>query len=276
MASERVIWLSEQRVGSSLVARIGRRGNDLLAEFPGTGVLTVNLKSSRASFEPARGAHELALKKINASLVAALLRHLRGGLTLHGSATSIGESAVAFVGPSGAGKSTMAAALCARPDTQLVADDTVAFELDDDPSSSVEVDVSPTQAEAWLLPDALRFLGFQGDGSEKIPVSLRNPTNTRLSLRAIVGLVFDARAHQPTMRSLRGHEAFQLLSSSVIRFVIDDPAAQAREFEQLRRVAQCCKIWELRRPRSLRDLETSIELVGRLYHSRGIEEGDLL
>jgi len=276
VASERVIWLSEQRVGSSLVARIGRRGDDLLAEFPGTGVLTANLKSSRANFEPVRGANELAVKKINASLVTALLRHLRGGLTLHASATGIGESAVAFVGPSGSGKSTMAAALCARPDTQLVADDTIAFELDEDSFSTFDVDVSPTQAEAWLLPDALRFLGFQGDGSEKVPVSLRNPTKTRLSLRAIVGLVFDARAHQPTIRSLRGHEAFQLLSSSVIRFVIDDPAAQAREFEQLCRVAHSCKILELRRSRSLRDLDRSIELVGRLYYSRGIEEGDLL
>lgn len=275
MASERITWLGEQRVGASLVARIGRRGEELLAEFPGCGVLAANLSSSQASFEPDPNVDQVIVKKLTASLIPALLRHLQGGLTLHGSACWMADTAVAFVGPSGAGKSTLAAALCAMAGAELIADDTVALEPREDVSSPFGVDVLPTQSEVWLLPDARRSLGLDGALREKMPVTFRRPTKARLPLHAVVGLVFDSKARQSTIRPLRGHDALELLSSSVIRFLIDDPTAVAREFDQLRCLVQKCQVWELRRPRALREFEVSVELARRLYYSEDVAQREV-
>ena len=83
-------------------------------------------------------------------------------------------------------------------------------------------------------------------------------------LAALVGLVFDPNAEAPALTPLRGQDAFAMVSRSIIRFAIDDPAAQLREFEQLRILVRRCSVFELRRPLELAQLESSAGLVSHL------------
>lgn len=79
-------------------------------------------------------------------VVLGVALHQRGRLTLHASAVSIGDRAVAFVGQKGAGKSTMVAALQARGHA-LLTDDVLAI----DPETHC---VDPAFPQIKLCPDA--------------------------------------------------------------------------------------------------------------------------
>jgi hypothetical protein len=270
-ASPQTTWLSEQRVDGKLAARIGRRGEDLVAEFPNAGTFVASARGRKIHVEPVAGGNPAALEKLALSLFDAFARHLQGKATLHGGAAGLKNSAIALVGPSGAGKSTLTSALCTSG-LDLVADDTVATEI---PVSSCNapVQVIPTQTTAWLLPSSRLALGLEPGISGKAAVTLRPTTAPVLGLIAIVGLVFDPVRVQPAIRRLRGQDAFSLLAKSVIRFVIDDPNAQLHEFDQLKILAMKCPIFELRRPRDLAQLQKSAELIkGLLAESGRMEE----
>ncbi len=67
------------------------------------------------------------------------------------------------------------------------------------------------------------------------------------------------------MRRLHGHDAFTVLADSAFRFVIDEPSAQEREFEQFRSLVRHCAVFELRRPRDLGGLARSVACVEALF-----------
>jgi hypothetical protein len=256
-------WLGERRVAGRIIARIGRKGADLIAEFPQIGTLTASRDGLQVRFEQSAGAPPSAVQKCRETVVDALVRHLQGKITLHGAAVATSDRAIAVIGPSGSGKSTIAATLCTGSNVQLVADDTVALELPETNDCSGPVEVVATQARVWLLPDACLALGF-GPQSQKVPVSFETHAFARLSLDAVVALVFDETARRPTLRRLRGQEAFAELAGSVIRFLIDEPEAQQREFDQLRLLMEKCQVFELRRARDLSHLRLSAELAAGL------------
>src|SRR4051812_48215414 len=101
------IWLGEQLVNERVVARVGRRGKELIAEFADLGVLVANLEQRSTRFEGKPGADAAVLQKLMASVVDALARHIRGKMSIHASAVACGSEVVVLVGPSGAGKSTL-------------------------------------------------------------------------------------------------------------------------------------------------------------------------
>jgi ABC-type sugar transport system ATPase subunit len=200
--------------------------------------------------------------KLNASVIQGLIRHLQGKITLHASAVEVAGRAVALVGASGAGKSTLAAAICAENGACLVGDDTVAIEL---PEHGVDLPVTvvPSQRMAWLLPDSRVALGIISSSPGKASVELAVAPTTP-SLMAIVGLRFDESATKPTLKRVRGQQAFSLLANATIRFVLDEPAAQVREFDQLQSLVERCPVFELSRPRDLGKLRLSTDIVHRL------------
>jgi hypothetical protein len=264
----RITWVGESRIHGKVVARVGRRaGGDLVAELLNVGTLAADPGGDNARFEPVPGMSTTMLDKLTASVLDALARHAQGKMTLHGGGVALRSRAVVFVGPSGAGKSTLAASLCTRPSIELVADDTVALELPEDLDQAGPIEVVPTQATAWLLPDTRAALGIGPQPSErgKLPVAVR-PFASRARLGAIVGLSFDPNVDQPELRRLRGQEALALLSGSLIRWIIDDPAVQAREFEQLRVLVQQCPIFELKRAFDMMRLRRSAELIEQLLN----------
>jgi hypothetical protein len=265
MTTLRTSWLSECRVDGAVAVKVGRRGSDLLVEFAGIGTFAWSRRGGLKQVTPDAGVPVARLNKLSASLVDALGRHLEGKITLHGAAVRRGSEAIALVGPSGAGKSTLAAALCATPGLQLVADDTIAIELLQHPDRCADIEIVPTQTEAWLLPEARRALGFDATSPNKVPIAVSSKSVDRIFLTAVVYLVFDGDKSPPVLRQLRGHQAFSILSSSAIRLVVDEPAAQLREFDQLRLLVERCPIWELRRSNNLAQLGLSADRVREVY-----------
>jgi hypothetical protein len=262
-------WLAANSLAGKTIVRVGRRGDELIAEFVGMGRLMTTAGGANAHFEPAEGAPRDTLQKLRASLVEAFVRHAQGKMTLHGGAMSLDSLAVAFVGPSGSGKSTLTAALCLDGKIGLVADDTVAIEFADTPSPAGSVEVVPTQKAAWLLPEARKALGFDAACAGKQAIPFRSCSSKALKLAAVVGLVFDADAAYPELTRLRGQEAFATLFQSTIRFVIDDPLAQLREMDQLNILVQACPVYELRRARDLNQLGHAAIHIRQLLTSSG-------
>jgi hypothetical protein len=265
-------WLSEQRVRGRVAARVGRRGDDLIAEFPNVGTVVAGPRGERFYVEAVVGSNPVLLEKLNQSLVAALVRHAQRKVTLHGAAVGIGSKAIALIGPSRAGKSTLAGTLCAGGECDLVSDDTVAVEINETDENNKAAEILPTQTKLWLLPDACQALGFDAPILEgKNGVAVPATSRSELCLMAIVGLRVDRDATEPRLRRLRGHEAFSCLCSSTIRLVVDDPEAQRHEFDQLRGLVNSCLIMELRRPSDLGKLRLSADLVRPLLESGSTE-----
>ena len=236
-------WISEQRADGHVLFRVGRRAGSPVAEFLGLGTLLASRDGSSWSFDPSPDADPADIEKVRAGLAPALLRHLAGKVTFHGAAVAWTGSAVAFIGESGAGMWTLAAALCADYGGALVADDTAAIELEPD-----RVELAPTEQLHWLIGS---------DTDVKSAVAPRACVSGRTRLRALCRLVFDDSASEVTLRRVRGLPSLELMIGSIIRFVVDEPAAQERELEQLSVLARVVPIYELRRPRSMRLLAAS-------------------
>jgi hypothetical protein len=96
-----------------------------------------------------------------------------------------------------------------------------------------------------------------------------------LDLKAIVSLTFDSKVNAAILRRVRGQESFAVLTSSAVRFVIDDPTAQEREFDQFRSLVDCCPIFELLRPRDLAALDQSVDYVRALLMDESAFEGSI-
>ena len=246
------LWLSEYAENGELRFRIGREGDRLIADWPGVGTLRADPQRGTSSFEAAAGAEPEIVAKVETSLARALLRHLEAKLTLHGAAAQIGDVAVAMVGRSGDGKSTFAAALARRPRAAFLADDTLAIEF-----QACGVFVKATEQVSWLVPDARAAFNLP-PGEYK---SAASPPRVAegAPLRLLVVPAFGD-VQRPTLERIRGVAVLAGLVPAVVRFVIDDPAVQMREIEQLERLASAVPIYSLVRPRALERLDESIDL----------------
>jgi hypothetical protein len=257
-----VQWISEQLENGALAFRVGRRGEELVAEFAGIGTLFASKHGEASRFEPLAGAPPVLVEKVKGSLVPALLRHASSRLTLHGSAIAKGGGAVACIGLSGTGKSTLAASLCARHGTALVADDTAAIDLDD-----AGAKILPTERVSWLVNGS----DTPARGEEKWAVPPRAVASSPMTLRAVCTLVFDETAPAATLRQLRGHEALAALVPAVVRLVVDVPAVHEWELEELGRLVAGVPIHELRRPPGPEGAAVSARRIAALL---GGTEGD--
>ena len=244
-------WISEERDDDARVLfRIGRRSDGLVAEFAGIGTLSATRDGGVSSFDPAPGADPVLVQKTRSGVASALLRHLAGKITLHGCAVAWGDSAIACVGESRVGKSTLAARLCEEHGGALVSDDTTAIEFE-----SNRVELSPTERVHWLIARQANETGALVD--VKGAVTPRACAQGRPQLAAVCHLVFDDTVPDVSLRRLRGHHALEPLISVTIRFVLDEPSMQEREFEQLNALADRVPVYELRRPHSMHLLDPS-------------------
>lgn len=251
-----VEWIAEHREHDWVGFRIGRAGDDWVAEWPGYAVLRARADGSNARFEAAASADPLLTRKLHRGLARALVRHLEGGLGLHGAAVAFGARAVVLVGASGAGKSTLAATLVHARGASLVADDTIDIELDDRGSALV----TPTDDVSWLLPDAAERLGVSGPGAEKHCIESPRRAVAPVPVVAIVRLgTTDARSL--ILEEHRGVAALGELVSEVIRFKITDPRAHARESEQLAALVASAPVFRLDRPRDGSTVEAAADTI---------------
>jgi len=188
--------------------------------------------------------------------VRALVRHLEGRTTLHGSAVALAGRAVVFLGESGAGKSTCAADLCGRLDAELLADDTV--EVETDRGTLV---VRPSEASHWLLRDAAEALGHARPEGWKGPVDAVHVATHALPIAALISLTFGPEGLPPALTPLRGLAAFAAINTSFVRFVFDDPAVAVRDLDAIAALVAAVPMMTLVRPRSLTMLDRTAALL---------------
>ncbi len=234
-ASSETTWLAWIEVDTRIDFRVGRSGDQLIAEWPGLATLRADRKSAEGEITFANGVDPKWRAKLERGLAAAMLRQLRGELTLHASALASNDRAVLLLGPSGAGKSTLAAVLAQRPEMNLLADDTspISFEAD-------HACVSMGDPELWLLEDARVAIGASENGPGKRPVTFASKATNRLKIQAIVALSYgDVSA--PALTPLRGHAVLARLLEGTVRFVIDEPEVQLREISQLEELVRTTK-----------------------------------
>jgi hypothetical protein len=184
----------------------------------------------------------------------------RDMISLHGSVVAIGQHAVALLGDAGIGKSTLAASLAQRGHAVL-SDDVAAFTERADGRWWVQ----PGYPRLRLEPRALRTArrpdaGAVMTGSNKRYIALSARADARswrfASTPCPLGAVYELR---------RGHEVAQALTASVmgadrvallLRYVRPpvlppDPAARARDFERLGRLAKSIPVRRLAVPEGL-------------------------
>lgn len=254
-----VRWIREWTVKGRLAYRVGRSGDELVAEWPGFAVLLTDRMGEHARFITAPDADPEIVSKFCRGLVNALLRHARGELTLHASAVERDGRALLCVGDSGAGKSSLAFAACRLDGVNLVSDDTAALLL-----RNGIAEIEPTEDVCWLSGEALA-LTSASHVARKAPVATARRATSLSRVCAVVSLVFDDARSVPRLRKVLGTEAFALLARSMFRLICDDPEVDLRDFGQLSALAAAVDVFELRRPRDIGKIGASVDTVIRLF-----------
>ena len=160
----------------------------------------------------------------------ALLRHLRGQLSLHASAVSIEGRAAVFIGASGSGKSTFAAYLGGRGYAML-ADDVA--HIDRAPSREGKGDsflVQPSEVAHYLMQDACEALGIPAEEERAKTRVVAANVGDKAELAAMFCFVDADDIH---VTRLTGFQTIEVLSPCVARFVFDDPGVLRADLERL-------------------------------------------
>lgn len=254
-----VLWLADCSDDGEVLFRIGRRGEEVIAEWSDTARLVARRDGTGARLEPMPGVTVDDLDKIRNGSAVLLVRHLEGRLALHGAVVAEGDRAVALLGRSGQGKSTLAAAICAAGAT-LYSDDAIAI----DPVGG-KLLVQPLERTHWLDASARRALGI-GAASDDDGVKVAFPASATgkapAELVAIVDLAFD----DAPVRLVRtaGLDAMASLVPQAVRFALDDAERHKRELEMLTEIVAAVPTYRLERRRDFALLPSAVRLVRSL------------
>jgi hypothetical protein len=261
------VLLGAEELAAGIHARLFRTAVGLRLEFDDTGTFEVADQGTAITWAP-RDGHDPELARVDlAGRVLAAAVHERGSICLHGSAVSLGDTAVAFLAPKGAGKSTLAATFLTTGNAALLTDDTLPV----DPSSGM---ARPGVQSVRLVADAaerVTVLGAARSGLsdkqmfEHLPSALIE--RRELPLGAIYEIVpqpnapGDVHVHrtalaapEATLTLMRHCKLGALLGGSEARHVFDRSATLAarvpvyrlhvvRDASALREVAQTIRSW---------------------------------
>jgi hypothetical protein len=230
----------------------------LVAEWDGVGILRASRDGTRSQFIETNALPRPILDKHRLGVVEALLRHLRGKLTLHASAFAVGERAVAFLGGPGVGKSTACGEICRRAVGSFVADDCLRVEVGED-----GVYAEPSGESLWLDGDSRSALGLGGADGPPAKESVNAPRSAARPSRlvAMIRLAFDEALSEPLLSRVAGREDFLVLGEALYRFALFDDDALARDLDQLSKLASWTSVYRLSRPRRLSALGASADKV---------------
>jgi len=265
-ADATTLWIHEMRDHDRVTYRLGRQGQELVAEWPAIGRIMCCTDGSGARLIPAEPATPTSLAMLQATATV-FVGELRGGLALHASAVSLESRGVLVLGESGSGKSTAAATLCARHGAELLADDaTLLIERDE------TLLIEPSEREHHLTQESLAALGKPRLPSlpwmDKTVVPAEAAASTPAPLALIATLEFDEACARAEPRSLRGVEAAAKLLASLFRFNFPDGPARRNELDRVMRIHERTRVIEIRRPRSKPDVAPYI-VEALLGDSRG-------
>ena len=257
-----VRWLHRCHEAGRLEFRLGRRGDEVLAEWVGLATLRASLAGDWSELSVAPELDRVEVEESLRGHVDALLSHLRGGLSLHASSVCRGGVALAFAGDSGAGKSTIAAQLCTDPAVELLSDDSAPLRF-----SGPHIEVMPAETRHMLRQDVARAFGLEPEGRIKVRKDALRPAARPARLGALVTLAFDDSVRLPVLRRIHGVRAFSVLNRAAVRFVLDEPGVLRRELDMLALVAEQVPFYELVRSRSLSNLDGSAQEATLLLRS---------
>jgi HPr kinase/phosphorylase len=265
-ADATTLWIHEMRDHDRVTYRLGRQGQELVAEWPSIGRITCRTDGSGARLIPAEPATPTSLAMLQ-STATVFVGELCGGLALHGSAVSLEGRGVVVLGESGSGKSTAAATLCARHGGALLADDaTLLVERGE------TLLIEPSEREHHLTQESLAALGKPGlppsPGLDKAAIPADAAARTPVRLALIAALQFDDACTEADVRTLRGVEAAARLLASLFRFNFPDGPARRNELDRVMSIHERTPVIELRRPRSKPDVAPRI-VEALLGDSRG-------
>jgi hypothetical protein len=250
-------WTGQAMIGEDVSFRVGRAGEYLVAEWPNVATLRCTRDGGAIAFEVYPTVASALAHKLQHGPVRALLRHLRGELSLHAGAAAYKGVALAFLGDPSAGKSTTVGHLCARG-WAAVTDDILPIDRD--------FRAVPCDPFLWLEPDARRFL----EHDDLLPTEVIGVAHPP-PIVALVVLRFGM--EEPSLRRLHGAQAIAALTAAHVRFVLDEPPIHARDMERVFAVLEHVPVFELVRPRDLNRMDRSAvlleSLVDALKRSRG-------
>jgi len=164
---------------------VRRVGQAVFVRFNGLADVALDMATGTATIDVCDGWPPGMAEVLAGGPVLALALALSGRPCLHASAVSIGGRAVAFAGRSGAGKTTLAALACLAG-ADLVADDTLAMDVD-----GAEVRCLPGSRELRLRPAPAELLAGTGwprrtTADERVAVLVGSETLAATTLSAIV------------------------------------------------------------------------------------------
>nr|UXE44900.1 hypothetical protein Hi04_10k_c3883_00009 [uncultured bacterium] len=250
-----LIWNRTHAVDGEVVARFGRRGQELVMEWPDIARLQCSPDGRRARITRFPNADDGRFAKLRGP-IRALVGDLRGGLGLHASAVAIGPKAVLILGDSGAGKSTTACELAMSHGARLLADDAALVVV----RRGIPY-VEPTEAVHCLWPDASKHLGAAPEKDiayhDKVFVRPPHVARVHVKLALVVALRFDddAAAGVGTTR-LSGSSAAAYVLRSMFR--VDDGAIELRRLDLLQRIHARVPFIELSRSHDEPSVTTQI------------------
>lgn len=253
MTAEPIVWFAEAAVDDVSFARLGRRGEQLIAEWYGVGTLTADRMGTSATFAAIESADPIHRAKIEGGIARLLVRSLRGQIGLHGAAVACRNRALVFLGEAGAGKSTFAAAFLARRGASLLADDAVALEDG--------AFVIPLERTHFLDDPAARALGLGStvDSSGKTPIVAREVANYAVPLCAMLWLGFDDRLDEPRLQRVESIDALGMIIPQTVRFAIDEPERNRLEMERLMTLVGTIPSYSLIRSRRFDQLDATLD-----------------
>ena len=251
-----VRWLAESHEDGTLAARVGRRGDRLVAEWIGRAHLSVAPDGSDVVFEADPDADPVEIDKLRRGAVRLLLAHLAGAIPLHGSAIALDGKAIVFVGASGLGKSTLAASFCDLAGASLLSDDAVIIERRGDTHHVVAV-----EERHWLDAASARALGRPCEvEAEKTPTVAARCDVRHAPLALVLHLAF-VEGEEARLVHVDGLAAVGGLLTQLTRFVVDDPTTAKRDLTSLADLVASTRIARLERPRRFDLLRQTVDVV---------------
>lgn len=211
---------------------------------------------------PLPGAPEDTVRAPLLGVVLGTILHQRGIYTLHASAVSVENGAVAFIGQKGAGKSTTAAALHQRGH-RLLTDDVMAVEFTEQGTFVVQ----PAFPRIKLQPDALSALGHEPTALPRLHNNLdkriysadRNFQPGATPLRRIYVLSWGDTCRSSQLSLTDG--LVQLLSHAYAARFLGADAAGEKHFRQSQAIVQQVPVHRLERPSDLDRLSDFLEFI---------------
>lgn len=245
--SASVDWMSESIEEGRTVLRIGWDGQFLIAEWPDAVRLRAREDGSDVALDVADGIDGALLAKLENGVVPALLGHLAGKTTLHGSSVAIDDEAIIFLGASGSGKSTFAAHLCSTGRAALLADDMARIVRRENAFWC-----APSEENHWLMREAREALGqSEADARVKAPVAAFSKAEQESRIRALIFLHW---GEELGLRRMKTAHSMVAISPTLVRFDLKNREVMRRDFEHLGDLCTQIPSYELIRPKDFSKL----------------------